>query len=219
MNKKALGVVIGLILAITMIVGVLIWKSQSEDGIEQVPTKERQEQIETEETPENVLERKSRQEKIEQPPAKEKQGQVETEEMLKGETGWKAYKSEEYGFEFQYPKDWEAKEMDNGVYAASKEVRGDLPEGGRVIKFEVINIGLEDVIDNYELADEGVSKITKNEKYDFSGVEARKLTGTTAIGIDENLIFAERDSKNYLIRFNDFDQDHLNILGTFKFVD
>ena len=60
-----------------------------------------------------------------------------------------------------------------------------------------------------------MAEIYKNEDYVLDSVKSKKLTGSTAIGLDQNIIFTTKPSgKNFVIEFNDIDEFHTKILST-----
>ena len=65
-----------------------------------------------------------------------------------------------------------------------------------------------------------LAKIIRQGNYRInSDVMATKLTGSTAMGIDRNFLFVNRNDKKYVISFHDFDQYHIKIISTFEFFD
>lgn len=140
-----------------------------------------------------------------------------------GTTGWKSYKNNQYGFEFQYPDNWLVKDDGKSISVFFPNFRQDRPEGGRGIDFTLRGISLQSFIDEYNNSDiwngQKLADIYKNENYLLDNKAARKLTGTTAIGLDSYHIFIEKyqGSQSLIIGFDDTDKIHKDILSTFKF--
>lgn len=138
------------------------------------------------------------------------------------QTKWKGYSNARLGFSVSYPNDWEVKEYnENEIYISYSGWR-QMPEGGGAVVIAVEDKTLEQFVEEYnssDVLDDGtaLSRIVKQEKYTLGGVGGYRLVGTTAIGIEQSFIFITRDNKAYIIRFHDYDDAHVDILGTFRF--
>jgi len=135
---------------------------------------------------------------------------------------WLLYKGDNYGFEINYPKEWSLENSSDGISIFSKNAREGYPEGGGDVSVKIENKSLMQFVDEYNKSDRigdiELSKIIKQEKIILSGVDSVKMTGTTAIGINESFIYLIFKDRNYLISYHDFDDFHRKIISTIKFV-
>jgi len=132
---------------------------------------------------------------------------------------WQTYRNEELGLEFSYPEGWVLNESNNQIVVSSPVYRQNLPEGGGIFKIEQVEVNLEQFIDDYNNSDilpggQALARIVQDEKYFLDGQESRKLTGTTAIGIDQNFILFTHKGQTFIVQYHEFDSLHKNILRT-----
>lgn len=135
---------------------------------------------------------------------------------------WKTYRNEEYGYKIKYPPNWKIDFKENKLFVCASKWREGLPEGEMCLQIESKEklTDLDSFIKEYQSRDPtGHGQITKQEMYLLDKIEATKLTATTALGIDVNIIFAVKDECAYIIIFHDFDEDHEQILSTFRFLE
>ena len=144
----------------------------------------------------------------------------ETESVAQVE--WVTYNNDEFGYRIDYPGDWLTREDDEGRVHFHYPGWREMPEGGGSVSILVEAITIEEFISDYNSADmlEGglaLSTIISQEDYMLDGVDGYKLVGTTAIGLNESIIFVPGYNGAYVIVFHDYDDVHLEILETFRF--
>jgi len=158
----------------------------------------------------------------EQPVATQKENNKE-QDSTKSTTSnnWKTYSSKELGYSIDYPNNWEVKEYNKGEVYISYPGWRQMPEGGGSVVISVEDKTLEKFIEEYnasDVLDDGtpLSKIVKQKSYTLNGINGYKLVGTTAIGLAQSFIFISRANKSYIIRFQEYDNSHLEIIKTFR---
>ncbi|OGY92707.1 MAG: hypothetical protein A3B31_01615 [Candidatus Komeilibacteria bacterium RIFCSPLOWO2_01_FULL_53_11] len=146
---------------------------------------------------------------------------LESKKTLNDVSSWQTYRNESLGYSIGYPGDWEAEESDDTVYISAKQWR-DMPEGGGSVDISVENKTLDQFIEDYNSSDifngYALSKILKQEEYTIDSVGAYKLTASTAIGLERTYIFIPYNNRAYIIGYHNYDDIHLEILKTFKFI-
>jgi|SRR3989338_1558984 len=134
-----------------------------------------------------------------------------TEEIDKSD--WKTYRNEEYGFEFKYPGEWSIDKYDKKILVYYDGWREGLPEGGSALDIRINNITIDQFIKDYNYSDP-VSQIISKDDYLLNNMPAIMLIGSTAIGIDQNILFINKNNKSYIIYFHKFDKYHMTIIST-----
>lgn len=135
---------------------------------------------------------------------------------------WSLYTNTKYGFQFQYPKDWEVQQDNDGsIYLTSNL---SWPQEGKAFIIRETEKSLAKFIDDYNKSDiladgTSLSTIFEHKDYSIADVRADLLKGSTAIGVTSNIIFLTHNNRNYVIDFNDQSTNHLQVLKSFKFIE
>ncbi|MCB9806133.1 hypothetical protein H6775_03160 [Candidatus Nomurabacteria bacterium] len=133
---------------------------------------------------------------------------------------WKTYSDEEFGYSVDYPCDWEVTGYKEGEVYISYPGWRQMPEGGGSVVISVEDKTLEQFLEEYKDNPSYYGgSIVSQESYTLNGISSNKLVMTTAIGLDQSFIFISRANKSYIISFQDYDDSHLGIIKTFRFID
>lgn len=126
---------------------------------------------------------------------------------------WKTYRNAEYGFEFQYPKDWKV-EINQGGIAISEIKNSERPEINIRWSTKSIDLIKQDLINNL---DEYIKPKIKFETTTFTGISVEVVEHETAIGsMIRNYLFTQ-GKFNFWIQYGyEFSPDK-EIIETFKF--
>ncbi len=129
------------------------------------------------------------------------------------------YSNEELGYRIDYPSDWELTEYNWDEISISYPGWREMPEGGGSVAVSVEDKTLDQFLAEHKDNPPYDGAIIKQEDYTLNGISGHKLVMTTAIGLDWSFIFISRANKSYIIRFDDYDDAHLRIVETFRFID
>lgn len=144
-------------------------------------------------------------------------------------TDLKKYQNEQYNFTFEYPQDWQVRDMLSTnsslpLYKNEKMFLGIAPKTIQedfLASIRVINSDLQSIIDQVKFIPEGTpNKIISENKISFAGLSAIEIiTTNTSTGESGKTIIFKKDSLVYVISGWDEENTHAlkDILVTFEF--
>ena len=120
-------------------------------------------------------------------------------------SNWQTYRNEEMGYTILRPNDWQVKSQDG---AATISCDLEWPKCAWSLTITTTNDELSDLIEEYNKSDllpsgDTLSKIYKQEDFIFNKYPATRLTGTTALGIDNIFVIVNSANKRYVLSYND----------------
>lgn len=128
---------------------------------------------------------------------------------------WKTYKNDQFGFEFNYPNDWEVS-RDGNTFTVSSKTDAETEKPGFFIgisskTLKQVRSEIENRIDDFLKADVETSTIL------FDGVEAEVIDHGTAIGgAIRNILFV-KNAQTFWIQYPYDLYPDKQIISTFKF--
>lgn len=139
---------------------------------------------------------------------------------------WKAYKNENYGFEFKYPNNWF---LENTKVCPSKELFKTKALEGYCFSIETTSTTSEVYVKQFNRCVEGKPgtiecttpfPILDSEiSIKLDSVSATKLKISTQLGLITSQLLFRKNGKNFILSYKDDNLTHNQILSTFKFLD
>ena len=179
MEKKKIGIIVVIIIALAIIAGVFVAQKRQKVEINNVPNQTQQQPQTTD----------------------QKNNQVENLVQNEDANGWKTYTNDKYGFEFKYPSNWMPTYYDRSSKSADVNFYDSSNDGAIMLVFHISNVQ-EWSLNERKKLNESASSSEKvsMENIILSGVPALKTEyggNKQAVGSDDYYFVKNGKSINF----------------------